>query len=537
MGDRAGALLVAGRAGGLLVAVALGLALMGGGDVCARAGAETVAIDPLGAAAPVLWNGGVAWEDMQGVRAAAPGPAAVRKLVSFRALGFTYSFSLDSGAGAGGSSNGAGGSGTGAGGSSTGALAYGWEEANDQTPPMGPGDTRVPAPPLPYETSISHRGLIDPAGHVAQLPDCGTQDTFGAFGAYLVSLAGPTVAYLCGGFPPGAPANPHAILPSYLALGQATAPAASPQTVAEASGEFQLAGDFLVYDLGGALASSRRLVVARREAASPVYEVPLPPGQYVQGLALQADGTLVVLGLGTASCPPVSGGASRSFPAEWLSPAEPAPHQLGCFYTGSLRPVAGQWVALAPGPGGQAALELVTLATGASRTLAVFANAAIAEPQPQQVPPTRYSPGFDFDGQRLAWVQHTCAGAAIELTPDVAAMSPGPPSPTRCPLRFHVHSPLRPDARGRVRVPISCPLGCTLEELRLRGPHGLAGEASPFATLPPSPRPRSVALRLSRRALAQLRRRGRVRVTISALSAGLGSARSSKTAVRVTLAR
>src|SRR5271166_7121698 len=109
----------------------------------AHAGA--LVVDPRGAADPVLWDGGVAWEDEDGVHAASPLVPA-HALMSFKPLGYTYRFALDAGAG----------SQTTA--AADGPLAFGWEEANEQTPPMGPGDTNVPAPSLPYETSIVHRG-------------------------------------------------------------------------------------------------------------------------------------------------------------------------------------------------------------------------------------------------------------------------------------------------------------------------------------------------------------------------------------------
>ncbi|HEY2282611.1 MAG TPA: hypothetical protein VGH60_03570 [Solirubrobacteraceae bacterium] len=498
----------------------------------APAGGETLALDPQGAATPVLWNGGVAWQDPTGVRAAAPG-SATRRLVSFRALGYTYSFALDSGSGA--QSGGAGGSG--------GTLAYGWEEANDMTPPMGPGDTSIPTPALPYETSISHRGLIGADGHSTPLPDCSTQDRPGYFGAPIVSLAETTAAYLCAGAPPGMQVPAHAILPSYLALSNLTMPGAPAQTIPEAGAPFQLSGAYVAYIAGNATTTTvaaRRIVVFDRTTSAVVYELHLGANEYVRALALQADGTLVVLGAGTSSCPkPGRIGAGQSFPAVWLSPADPTPHQLGCFYDGALRPVGGQWVALAPtGPGTQASLELLTLAGGAPRTLAVFPNPGAFEPQsqqPQSQPQTE--PAADFDGHRLAWVQHTCAGTAIELTPDVAAMSPGPLPSARCPVQFHLHGPLRPGARGVVRVRLSCPLGCTVIAMHISGSRALATSGSAYFSLPASPRPVTKSFRLTRRQLAYLRRRHHVRVVLSAETAGVGSAPFGKTAVRVTLAR
>lgn len=504
-----------------MIALLAALTLVPSSLSAAHADGEVLAVDPLGAAVPVLWNGGVAWQDVEGVRAAAPGSAA-RRLVSFRALGYTYGFSLDSGTGSGGAG---------------GTLAYGWEEANDMTPPMGPGDTSIPAPPLPYETSISHRGLVGADGHVTQLPDCSTQDESEYFDAYLVSLAAPTVAYLCAGAPPGMQPPAKAISPSYLALSDIATLSSPAQTFAEAGGMFQVSGDYVAYGADNTL-GAHRIVVAKRDTGTVSYEVPQSSAS-VRVMALQEDGTLLLLGAGTSACPKPGVGASQSYPAEWLSPASPTAHQLGCFYDGALRPVGGQWVALAPGPGTQASLELVTLATGASRTLAVFPNAGMFEPQRQQYPPQAATgAGADFDGYRLAWVQQTCAGAAIELTPDVAAMSPGTtPLSTRCPILFHLHGSLHPRANGAVRVRLSCPLGCTVTRMRISGSRVLSTEGPAFFFLRAASPSVTRSFRLSRRQRAYLRRRGHVRVLLSAEAAGLGNGPDTKTAVRVTLAR
>jgi hypothetical protein len=496
------------------------LALIPSSLSAAPAGGDTLAVDPLDAAAPVLWNGGVAWQDMQGVRAAAPASAAVRRLVSFRALGFTYYYALDAGTGSG---------------DSGGALAYGWEEANNMTPPMGPGDTSIPAPPLPYETSISHRGLIGADGHATPLPSCSTEDQSPFFNAPVVSLAGGAVAYLCAGAPPGMQPPAHAISPSYLALSDLSTPASPAHTIAGVGGLFQISGNYVAYEIGETSAT-RRIIVATRDTSTVSYEVPQSSG--VRALALQADGTLILLGAGTSVCRKLNSGSGESFPTEWLSPASPTPHQLGCFYDGALRPAGGQWVALGPGPGTHASLELVTLATGATRALAVFPNAGMAEPQLQQIPAQpRTEPSADFDGHRLAWVQQTCAGTAVQLTPDVAAMSPGPlPSP-RCPIALHTHGTLHPTSRGLVRVRMSCPLGCAVVDTLIDGPSALFREGPAYFSLPASSRPTTESFHLTRRQLAYLRRRRHVRVVISAETLGLGSGPFSKAAVHVTLAR
>jgi hypothetical protein len=489
-----------------------------------RAQAEVVAIDRSGAASPVLWNGGVAWLDPAGVHAAAPGTPA-HSLVSYQPRGFTYGFSLDSGSGAG---------------NPAGALAYGWEEANEMTPPMGPGDTSVPTPPLPYETSLSRRGVIGADGHVTALPGCATEDVPVGYGAYAVSLAQGTVAYRCDGVPPGAPAPatpaPAAsTLSSYLALGEIATPATPTRTIPQAGSPFQISGPYLAYYAAGKTTGSGSVVVENRQTGTVSYEVPhTPQEEPVQALALQADGTLVLLGGGTSStCPPATARAGRTYPAAWFSPASPSAHQLGCFYDGSLRPVGGQWVALRSSGANTtaASLVLLTLADGSSRTLANFANAGVFETQPQELQPQPLATtpaAADFDGKRLAWTEQTCAGTAVQFAPDVNAMSPGPPRPSaRCPALLHIHGALRATAKGNVKVRVSCPQGCQFAELSIAQPRDLrTGPA--LISLPASSADHTETLHLTRRQRAYLRAHRRVRIALVALSNEPGSTAQSR---------
>ena len=451
----------------------LALALASASTCAAGARAEVVALDRLGAAAPVLWNGGVAWQDPQGVHAAAPGTAS-HAVVSFQARGFTYGFALDSGSGAAGPAG------------SSGALAYGWVEANEMTPPMGPGDTRVPPPPLPYETSVLHRGVIGAEGHVTQLPACGAENVPVSFGAYEVSMAGTDVAYRCEGAPPGAQAPADAILPSYLALGELAMPGSTTRTIAEA-GTFQISGNYLAYYRAGKPPEAGRVVVENRQTGTVGYEAVRsakegPPG----ALALQEDGTLVVLGTDASPCATGSAAPGQTYPAAWFSPASPVAHQLGCFYDGSLRPAGGQWVALRPAGAGTAtaSLVLLSLATGVSQTLATFANAGVFEPQQQPL-----APGADFNGRRLAWTEQTCAGTELQLTTEVSAMSPvpGPLPSTRCAVRFAIHGALHVNAKGNVSVAVSCPQGCRYGELSIAQPRALRQAGWPSSRCPPRP--------------------------------------------------
>lgn len=498
-----------------LVVVALAGAAL---STAPRTQAAVVALDPYPVSAPVLWNGGVAWQDLTGVHAGAPG-SPPRALVSFHPRGYTFAFALDSASGS---------SGAPASGSATGALAYGWEEANEMTPPMGPGDTSIPPPPLPYETSIVRRGVVSANGTVTQLPVCGTEDVPIAFGAYGVSLAGATIAYRCAGSLPGAPAPASPLQQTYLALGEIATPSSSTRTIAEASA-FQISGDYLAYDVTGKPAGSSRVIVESRQTGTVSYEVPVSTQTTI---ALQEDGTLVLLGAGTTACAPPGARSGETYPAEWFSPASPVAHQLGCFYDGSLRPVGGQWVALRSGPlGAEASLVLLSLASGTSRTLAVFPSAGVFEPQQEPL-----GPGADFDGTRLAWTQQTCAGTAVELTPDVGAMSPSPLPSARCPVVFQVHGPLRLTARGAVRVTVSCPRGCPDVELSIAQPRALQ-TGSTEISLPASSKARTESIHLSPRQRSYLRRHPRARVTLVALSSALGDASQTKYVARAVLAR
>jgi len=496
----------------LLLGCALSAALAAPSSPAAGAQAETIATDSTTVvSAPVLWSGGAAWADQNGVSAATPG-AAHRRLVSLKPRGYTYAFELDSASGAG----------------PDGALVYGWEEANNQTPPMGPGDTDVPPPPLPYETSISYSGQISAAGAATSLPACAAGHGPPAFGGYRVSLSGDSAGYLCTGSPPSSPPPSASSVSSYLAVSELATPSVAPRMFAEVAGAFQLSGNYVAYDTANLLGVGH-VVVAERASGVTLYEVPTQ-AEEDPTIALQEDGTLVLLHAGTANCAPAGGQTVDAYPAEWFSPVSPTAHQLGCFYDGSLRPVGGQWVALSPGPGTQASLVLLTLESGASRTLAMFPNAAMAEPQQQPI-----IAGSDFNGRALTFMQQTCAGVDVQFAADVGALAPGPAPSPHCPVQLHVHGPVRVSGKGVLHVSVSCPLGCAEIELAIAQPRQLTDERNFFA-LPASTASRLESLRLTPRQLAYLRRHRRVRVTLTALSGGLGSARQSKTALHVLLA-
>ncbi len=476
--------------------------------LAATARAELIAVDPLGAAVPVLWDGGVAWQDEDGVLAASPG-ATPHRLVSFKSLGYLHRFALDAGAESEASA------------AAAGPLAFGWEEANETTPPMGPGDQRVPSPALPYETSIVHRGVVAADGQVTTLGGCGPEGE-GEFLDYRVSLSGSSVAYNCQGVPPGVKPEREA-QPSYMVLGDLAAAGAAPRTIDAVQARFQVSGDYLAYVLDEGYGSAH--MVVEDPVAASSYEAPKTLVEGLSSFALGSEGALVLVGAqGGAGCP------DDSSSTVWLSPSSPVAHTLGCFYSGSLRVVGGQWVGLAPGPGSQASLELVTLASGATRALATLANPGmLGAAQGVQ------AADADFDGKQLAWTTITCAGTAVEYAPEVGAMSPSAPGSAVCPLHFVTHGVLRANARGIVHVAVSCPLGCPFVQLSLAKPSALATPGALLFRAAPSTTLRE-SLRLSKRQLRYLRRHRRVSATLVALSQGLGTARESKYAARVTLA-
>jgi hypothetical protein len=474
------------------------LAMLAGiGASAPPADATTLAIQPGSTGSVALWNGGVAWWGEGGIRFAAPG-SLPRLIGNFPFYGsFAYNLSLDGGTAAGAPGS---------------ALAYGWYEVNNEVPPMGPGDTNVPPPPIPYGSAILHRGVIGSDGSVTELPECNAVFLFGP-PSQDVSVAGGSLAYGCAepsdAVPPGDPA------PAYVALAGATMPASVQAKVPQLIGSFQLSGDFLAY-LAGESGKAFRVIVKNLATNTVAYEVP-QAGSGPDVLALQEDGSVVLLGQGTTPCPSAHNPANQSYPAEWLPVASPTPRQLGCFFDGSLRPVRGKWVALAPGPRSGASLASVDLASGARTTLAAVPEPGMVESQRQPL-----APAADFDGTHLAWTLQTCAGDAIQLT-EVGAMSPGPPPSDACPVRFHIRGPLRIGARGTVRVPVSCPLGCTGVDLSIARPRALARDFAAVFTLAPSPGAHIVSFRLGRRELAYARRHGHAPIKLAAEVDRLGN--------------
>ena len=438
------------------------------------------------AGAPVLWNGGVAWPEPAGIYAAATAAgAAPREVLALAAHGpgggLQYQATLDGAGGA------------------AGPLAYGWEEANNMTPPMGPGDTNVPSPPIPYETAVDKLGVIAPNGGATNLPDCAPSIS--------VSLAGATVAYLC--------AHSAAGQSDDLVLADAGAPGERQRTISGVGPAFQLSGDLLAYQTAPSGGTSS-VVVENAGTGAVLYQVPLGPRR-LQQIALQGDGTMVLL----AQDPACSAGGSLG--AEWFSPASPTAHALGCFDAGSLRPAGDRWIGLQPAAaaGGGASLVLVNLLAGTSRALATFPTAALATPTPaNSIYPSESAAGpvGDFDGTHLTWVLQTCAGPAIQYDASVDSAFPSPSVEVHCPAQLRAARRVRASRRGVVVVRVVCPLGCSGGGLvDLHGPRGLFAEAS-YGPLGPSSAPATVRLRIGRRQRLAVARRRHVPVKLSAFA-------------------
>jgi hypothetical protein len=477
-----------GAAAGAARRAALGFALIAIAVPAARANAPVLATEPNGASAPTLWNGGVAWWSHAGIRYAEPG-SAPRLLERFPEYGDTdYYRVLDGGAGAG---------------VAGGPLAYGWYEVPRQTPPVSPRELNAHSLAISYLENVLKRGLIAASGAVSELPECNVKSAI-ELPTQLVSLGGSSLAYGCAEASAATNTNP-----PYVALANVSTPGTAASKLAGVKGAFQISGSFIAYQAGEPSKESTT-VVKNLATNALAYETPQVPAFANGELALQEDGSLVLLGSGLAGCPQANESSRQTFPAEWFSLASPVAHQLGCFYAGVLRPVAGKWVAIAPGPGNEASLVLVELASGSRSTLAVFPDPGMLESH--QRPGT---PLLDFDGTRLAWVQETCAGAAVQLAPDVHAMSPGPVPSEICPVQFHIHGALHAKRNGNVRVPVSCPLGCQEVFLEVLHPRPLFNEIAGFFSLPPSSTPRVESFHLSRGELAYVRKHRRVRITLA----------------------
>jgi len=148
--------------------------------------------------------------------------------------------------------------------------------------------------------------------------------------------------------------------------------------------------------------------------------------------------------------------------------------------------------------------------------------------------------GADFDGRRLAWGEFGCAGEVMRYTADVSTLSPasaGQVPPRRCPVRFHLSGALHPNARGIVRVAVSCPAGCLDVSLEIAAPAQLATEASSYFSLPASPATVIRPLRIAPRQLAYVRRRRRVRILLRAFALGYGPTQATQSSARAVLSR
>jgi hypothetical protein len=220
--------------------------------------------------------------------------------------------------------------------------------------------------------------------------------------------------------------------------------------------------------------ASARLVVHDLLAGAAAYSSPAPG---VTDLDLDTDGTVAAV-TGERdprrSCPP---GRLVRYPA-----AAPAPEDLGPACAASVRIAGGRIAFLAP--------------EGLTRSLRQWGP---DEAMRDLVRFGRALPGgFDFDGTRLVWSERDCGGGqAIFMAR--RALAPVDPLPLNCRARFGRAAAVAV-RHGVASVPLACPRGCG-GELRLR--HMARRDFSLLRDDEPV-----VRLRLNRRALERLRRRG-----------------------------
>ena len=120
---------------------------------------------------------------------------------------------------------------------------------------MGPGDTNVPPPALPYESSITHRGMIAADGQAAQLPDCGAQGASGRSAATACrSRRKRRLPLLRRRRPAGsAAARERALAVVSRGLRPRHARGGAADVRRKSAGAFQISGGYVAYDAGNLL--------------------------------------------------------------------------------------------------------------------------------------------------------------------------------------------------------------------------------------------------------------------------------------------
>jgi hypothetical protein len=237
-----------------------------------------------------------------------------------------------------------------------------------------------------------------------------------------------------------------------------------------------IAGDYVAF-----ASHANRLVVANWRTGATLYEAERD-GLNLYSFSLAPDGTVAI--------------ASEACGVVLFDRDTPAGRDLPLHLCEPTLRLVGRTLAFADGT----RLELADVDTGERRVMARLGGSD--------------ERGFDFDGEHFAWQEQRCADYAIFLRGLDGPAHPA--APAECPVRLgKVRSKV--SRRGIVRVPFSCPLGCTIEEASLVTPRG-------YAMSPPvSPRARPhvqrvMRLRLFPEDLARLRRRSPMQARLEVTS-------------------
>jgi hypothetical protein len=258
---------------------------------------------------------------------------------------------------------------------------------------------------------------------------------------------------------------------------------------AEFQTAFDVAGPHVAYRL-----ESRRLAVTNWESGERLFELDAgSAGAWpTSPLSVQDDGKVAWV---------VSSGNGCENRLAWASREEPVAHELALGVCGSDVRIAGDRIAFVRRRGGLN--ELVTTSLGGVDVVPVAAARSV-DPG--------FQPGtFDFDGRRLAWSAPRCHDAAVYVDRARPARA-APPERARCPARV-VRAPIRLDRGGRIRVPVRCPFGCTVDgqiETTRDSPTTAEGPIS----VPPGSRPGVLVFRVGSLEARRIRRRRPTRVQV-----------------------
>jgi hypothetical protein len=147
----------------------------------------------------------------------------------------------------------------------------------------------------------------------------------------------------------------------------------------------------------------------------------------------------------------VAGGNDCGKRIAWASREEPFPHELPLEACGADVRIAGDRIAFVRMRG--ELHELATASLDGTGVVPVALTRSVNEGFPRG--------SFDSDGRRLAWTVPRCHDAAVYVE-RLRPARPAAPERTRCPARI-VRAPIRLARDNRIRVPVRCPFGCTID--------------------------------------------------------------------------